>query len=359
LRAKLVVAAAIILILCIAGLCVPAYRANRSADIFLALPAETSRRGIDINRIEDFIEDEFLITYEIPDSDKVSLSNGEYPVTVIGTNPCYPRVLGLPVIEGSFFSSGDWKGKQRLAVLNEKAAFDIFGSSRIAGNRFKMCSETRFAETWLVAGVIGDGDEDHCRLYVPSSIRDGEAIALMALTSGGIDDAHIKNTLKTLGIMEGSYNFFYFETVEALLWERAAVILLLFSALFFLSLLRPLAGKFKASFAVLKGDLERRYPEQVLREDQKIILKPALYALGLALFPCSSLFLFLRLAAVCLPWQDIPSLAYINRGLFYPHLERLCDYEFASRLLFFISLAVVVGLTAGINVLLPPPAHNR
>jgi len=37
---------------------------------------------------------------------------------------------------------------------------------------------------------------------------------------------------------------------------------------------------------------------------------------------------------------------------FYPHLERLCDYELASRLLFFISVTVVGVVMAGINILL-------
>jgi hypothetical protein len=338
-----------VLILCLGGLCVPAYLAKRAGDLLLVFPIEINSSKIDINGIEDFVENEFLITYEIPGSDRVSLSNGEYPVTLIGTNSCYSRILGLPMIEGAFFSARDWEGRQRQAVLNEKAAFDIFGSSRIVGNRFKIRNEI-----WLVSGVINDGDEDHCRVYIPSSIRGGGADALMALTapSGGIDEAYVKNSLKTLGIQEAAYNFFNFGKIVNLLWERAVVITLLFFALFFLSLLRPLTLKFKATFTVLKEELERRYMGQLLNENSKIILKPVLFALGLAIFPVLALFLFLRLASICLPWQDIPSLALISRELFYPHLERLCYYEFASRLLFFISLAVLGGVVACVNVLL-------
>jgi hypothetical protein len=349
LRVKVTVALGLVLILCLAGLCVPAYLAKWGGDLLLILPVELGSPKIDINRIEDFIEDEFPLTYEIPGSDRVSLSNGEYPVTLIGTNPGYSRVLGLPIIEGSFFSARDWEGKRRQAVLNEKAAFDIFGSSNIVGNRFKIRNEN-----WLVAGVIDDGDDEHSRLYVPSSIRGGGADALMVLTasSAGIDEAYIKSSLKTLGIQERAYNFFNFGTIANLLWERAAIIPLLFFALFFLSLLRPLAFKFMAAFAVLKKELKRRYPEQIFCENRKIIIKPVLCAIGLALFPVSSLFLFLRLASICLPWQDIPSPAFINRELFYPHLQRLCDYELASRLLFFVSLAVLGGLIVSINILL-------
>jgi hypothetical protein len=289
----------------------------------------------------------------------VSLSIGEYPVTLIATNSCYSRVLGLSMIEGSFFSLRDWEGKQRQAVLNEKAAFDIFGSRSVVGNRFRIRNEI-----WLVAGIINDGDDDHCRVYVPSSIRGGGAEALMALTSGGIDEAYVKNRLKALGIQEAAYNFFNFGTITDLLWERVVVIPLLFFALLFLSLLRTLAHKFKAAFTVFKEELERRYMGQLLNENRKIILKPALFALGLAAFPVMALFHFLRLASICLPWQDIPSLAYINRELFYPHLGHLCDYEFASRLLFFISLAVLGLVFAGINILLnrnsvsDTPEHN-
>jgi len=346
LRTNKVLAAVFVLILCLGGLCVPACLAKWSRDLLLVLPIEINSPKIDINMIENFINDAFLLTYEIPGSDRVSLSTGEYPVTLIGTNSCYSRVLGLPMIEGAFFTARDWEGKQRQAVLNEKAAFDIFGSSRIVGNRFKIRNEI-----WLVAGVINDGDEDHCRIYVPSSVRGGGADALMALTSGSIDEAYAKNSLKAIGIQEATYNFYDFGTITDLLWERVAVILLLFFALVFLSLLRPLTLKFKTAFAVLREELEQRYMGQLLNENRRIILKPMLFALGLAIFPVLALFLFLRLASICLPWQDIPSLALLSKELFYPHLERLCDCELASRLLFFISLAVLGIVIANINVL--------
>jgi len=343
---KVLLAAVFVFILCIGGLCVPAFLAKWGKDLLLVLPKEINSPRIDVNEMESFIEDNFLLTYEIPGSDRLSLSNGEYPVTLIGTNSCYSRVLGLQMIEGSFFSARDWDGKQRQAVLNEKAAFDIFGSSRVVGNRFKIRNEN-----WLVAGVINDVDDDHCRLYVPSSVRVVGANALMALTSGGIDEAYVKNRLKALGIQEAAYNFINFGTIANLLWERVAVILLLFFALLFLSLLRPLALKFKAAFAVLKEELERRYIAQIFNEERKIILKPLLFALGLAIFPVLALFLFLRIASICLPWHDIPSLALISRELFYPHLGRLCDCEFASRVLFFVSLAVLGVVVGWVNVL--------
>ncbi|MDR2575920.1 MAG: ABC transporter permease [Treponema sp.] len=344
---KIFVVTSLVLILCLGGLCVPACIAKWAGDLLLVLPKEINSPRIDINKIEDFIEADFLLTYEIPSSDRVSLSNGEYPVTLIGTNSCYSRILGLSMIEGSFFSARDWEGKQRQAVLNEKAAFDIFGSSRIVGNRFKIRNEV-----WLVAGVINDGNEDHCRIYVPSSIREGGADALMALTSGGIDEAYVKNSLKVLGIQEAVYNFFNFGTITNLLWERVVIILLLFLVLLFLSLLRPLAIKCKAAFVVLKEELERRYMGQILKENRKTILKPLPFVLGLTIFPVMALFLFLRLASICLPWQDIPSLALISRELFYPHLERLCDYELASCLLFFVSLAILGVVVVSVNILL-------
>ena len=353
-KARIPMIAGLLLILCLVSLCVPAYLAKRAWDLLLVLPIKKDSSKIDINKIEDFIEKEFLLTYEIPCSDRVSLSTGDYSVTLIGTNSCYSRVLGLPMIDGAFFSARDWEGKQKQAVLNEKAAFDIFGSNRIVGNRFKIRNKTGFDEIWLVAGVIDDGNEDHSRLYVPSSVRGGGADALVALTAalGGVDEAYVKNSLKTLGIQEMTYNFFNFGTITDLLWERAIVIPLLFFALLFLSLLRPLAHKFKEAFVALKEEHGRRYMGQILSKDRKIILKPVLYALGLVIFPVLALFLFLRLASICLPWQDIPSLALINRELFYPHLQRLCDYEFASRLVFFVSLAVLGGVVACVNVLL-------
>jgi hypothetical protein len=298
------------------------------------LPTETGTHRFDVQEIEDFSEKEFLLTYEIPGAERVSLSYAEYPVTVIATNSSYPGILGLNMLEGAFFPKQAWKGKQRYAVLNETAAFTIFGSANISGSRFRIRNDT-----WLVTGVISDGDEDKARIYIPSSSMGGEADAL-ALT--GVDETYAKNSLKTLGIQEGNFSFLNMASQCRLLWERAEAIALLFFAFLFLSLLKPLIGGLSIARSTLKKDLDRLYLGELLQKRGKSFHKVAFFALGLVLLPTLALLLFLRLASVCLPWQDIPSPTNLNPEFFPLLLSRIRILELVSRFLFGFSLAFLV-----------------
>jgi frataxin-like iron-binding protein CyaY len=252
--------------------------------------------------------------------------------------------MGLPIPEGSFLSNQAWTGKQRHAVLNEKAAFTIFGSSKISGNRFRLRNET-----WIVTGVINDGDEDRSRVYVPSSIRGGEASALALMSTGNLDEAYIKNSVKTLGIRDGNFYYINLQTLCRLLWERAGIIPLLFFAFLFLSLLRPLIGRFREAWFTFKQELSLHYPGEIFQKSRKSVLMLVLFFLGLLFFPVLALLLFLYLASVCLPWQDIPSLTSLNLDLFYPHLVRIRNFEFISRIFFVLSLFFLALFFLGFN----------
>ena len=325
---------AIGLFLCLSGLCVTAFLAGKDKALFFVIPSETDSPRFDVQAIEDFSEKEFLLTYEIPGSERINLSHAEYPVTVIATNSNYPGILGQNMPEGAFFSKQAWRGKQRHAVLNETAAFAIFGSANIVGSRFRIRNDT-----WLVTGVISDGDEDKARIYIPSSIRGGEADAL-ALT--GMDEAYARNSLKTLGIQEGNFSFINMAALCGLLWERAEIIVLLFFAFLFLGLLEPLIGGFRKARSALKKDLTRLYPGELLQKHGKSFHKMVCFVLGLVLSPTLALLLFLRLASICLPWQDIPSLANLNPEFFPLRLPGIRILELVSRFFFGFSLAFLV-----------------
>jgi hypothetical protein len=351
LKIKSPLLAAIALILSLGGLCIPAFLAQREGtrNLFLVVPAELNSPRINLQKIEEFSESEFLLSYEILSAEKASLSHADFPVTVIGTTSSYSQLLGLEMPEGSFFSKQAWTGKQRHAVLNEKAAFNIFGSNSIAGSRFRIRNDT-----WIVSGVVRDNDEDRSRIYVPSSIFGGEANTLLALMnpSGTIDEAYVKNSLKILGIREGAFDFFNLRTQTRLLWERALVIPLIFLSLFFLSLLRPLIRELMKALSVLRKSLDRHYTVEIFLKHRKLLVKPVFFALALVMFPCFSLFLFLRLASICLLWQDVPSLAVLNRDLFYPHIIRLNHFELASRALFILALILLAVFFVCFNIYL-------
>ncbi|MDR1837168.1 MAG: ABC transporter permease [Treponema sp.] len=324
------------LILCFGGLCVPVFLARQEKNLLLALPKETGRPGIDMFDMEEFSKKEFLLTCEIPCPERVSLSYAEFPVTMTETSASYAQIMKFPITEGSFFSYQAWAGKLRHAVLNEKAAITIFGSGSIAGNRFSIRNET-----WIVTGVIKDGNNKKSIIYVPSSIRGTKADALAMMVSDTMDETYMKNSLKTLRIMESDFDFIDFNSQIRLIWERITVLLLCFAGFLFLSMLMPLITMLKKAWLELKNEFDHFYLREVFQNNKILIVKNVLPALGLALLSALTLILFVNITTICLPWQDIPSIGRFNQVFFYRYLEKIYFLELASRVLFILSIGIM------------------
>jgi hypothetical protein len=246
--------------------------------------------------------------------------------------------MGFPLRGGAFFSARAWEGKQRQAVLNEKAALTIFGGTNITGGRFRIRGET-----WLVSGVIGDGDDENCRVYVPSSLRGGGALSLLALMekrrgTGEAGEASVKNSLKALDIREGAFAFYNLETQSRLLGERVLAALGVFAGLFLLCLTLPLGRRAGARIAALRRGLGEHYLGELVRLRRKDLWRCAALILALAAALVLALLLARALLSLCLPWGDIPALGELNRDFFSLKLEPLRRVDLPSRLLFGASL---------------------
>jgi hypothetical protein len=325
--------------LCATGLCVPAFVAGRTGlgGLFLAAPADIHAPEPDVQRIERFCEEQFPLSYEIPGPGKAAVFGAESAVTIIGTNSHYPRILGLPMAEGSFFSDQAGKGGRRHAVLNGKAAFDLFGTSRAAGSRLKLQGEI-----WIVTGIINDGEDESPRVYVPSPAGGGRAPFLLAHGDAGA--GHIRDSLKSLGIYDSGFNFFDFGAELRFLRERAAVALALLLCLLPAFLIPRAAEKWGAAFSRLRRELKRRYFSELFRSGG---LPLKFFASILALPACAGAILFIlsRVVSVCLFWRDLPSLGSLDRRVRFPGVAVLQACETASGILFrlfLVSLAIVL-----------------
>jgi hypothetical protein len=322
---------------------VPAFIAGKTGlgEAFLAAPADIHAPEIDVQRIERFCDEHFPLSYEITGPEKALVLGIEYPVSFTGTNSHYPRLLGYSMAEGSFFSKQAWEGGRRHAALNGKAAFDLFGSVGAAGRMLKIRGET-----WIIAGVIHDGDEDKRRIYAPSSVRGGKAASLLAQTDPvkGIDASYIRDSLKSLGIYDSGFGFFGLGAEIRFLWERATAALMLLSCLLLAFLIPPALKKFRAAFSRLRRELKSRYPLELLRTGGGIALRCFAAALALPACAGSILFLLLRIVSICLPRQDLPSLGDIDRRSFYPKLALLQDCVAASGILFWLFLASLAAV---------------
>jgi hypothetical protein len=343
LKTRLVLLLLVVSLFCLAGLGLLAFNLGGGGyrNLLLAAPSDIHAPLINIQKVEQICEDEFLLTYEILEAERVVTSQAQYPVTIIGTNSFYPRLLGLSLTEGSFFTKQAWDGKQKHAVLNETAAFAVFGSSRVSGQRIKIGGDT-----WIVTGVVNDGDDETSRVYVPSSVRGGGAASLLALMESGrgitearlhesrLHEAYIKDSLKSLGVQNELFTFYNLETRARLYRQQVGVVLMFLCCLVLIMFIPRWLERLKMAVSALQGELKNHYPRELLKTHSPAILKAVFPGLLLAASAGLVLFLLLRMVSICLPWQDLPPIGGLDRNVFYQKTAPLRDWEQIAWILF-------------------------
>jgi hypothetical protein len=321
------------------------FRGHPARNLLLLSPVEGGSGVLDPQKLRRVAEEEFLLTYEVRQRLQVWTAYAECPVTLIGTNSLYPALMAYPMLRGGFFTGASEKGRNREAVLNRAAAFRLFGGEAIEGRTIAM-----EGVPWLVTGVMDDGEEESPRMYVPAASAGEGPRSLLILLGGGVDAAHVKNTLMPLGISETSHVFFDLSRAIRLYGERFALALRVFICALFLTLARNRAPALKARVSAFRARLKYAYAGEliviVLREHTGKLFRFALTVLGLAGGAVFCLSLLPQIPALLLKWKDMPSLAAIlGKGDFPALSAPLLDYYYPDTLGF--------ALCLGISVLMP------
>jgi len=335
LKIKLLVISVICLFLCISVLCVTVFLAGNEKNLLIALPNNIGSPKVNVYEIDDFNNNNFLLTYEILHSERVNLIYSEFPVTLAGTTSNYPQIMKYVMIEGSFFQNTAWTGKLKQAVLNEKAAFTLFGSNSVTGNRFKIHNDT-----WLVTGVIRD-NEDGCRIYIPSSVKGTEAGAFAMTISSQYDETYIKNSLKTIDVREGDFDFINFSAQLKRLQERIIVLLLVFTVILLLTVYIYLLTKTRNTGKILINELSVSYPAEILQKKRRLLMKSTIPVLGIVFIPVMILIIIISITGICLSWQDIVSIEKLNTGIFYYQLNKFYTLNMISQFFFIFFLLII------------------
>jgi hypothetical protein len=275
-------------------------REGRYKNLLFAFPENIHTANLNIQKIEQLCEDDFLLTYEIPMADRVSINAAEYPVTVVGTNSYYPHLMGY-VSTGAFFSGAAWEGRQKHAVLNETAAFTIFGSYRVAGKTIKLKGEV-----WLVTGVLTDGDDENSIIYVPSSVSGGTPKSLAVLTAPGrgIDEAYVKSVLKTLGIHEANYRIVNADRLSRVYGERVSAAVMVLFCVLFVCVCLPVLSKLYRGFAEYRATLQYKTYKDIVAENRGDLVKKAAAVFLLLTGAAIVLVLLPRILVILLGWRD-------------------------------------------------------
>ena len=177
---------------------------KRVPDVLFITPKQPINTAIDDQKIEDKNGEDFLLTYETNNAGSIKALNNNYEVILKGTNYLYPYIMRNRIVAGSFFSKEAQKENKKLAVLNKKAAFDIFGNLDITNAEIKIDGEV-----FTVIGVIDDSNKKNRNVYIPVyySEKSIDSFAALINSQEKTPEAALENKLKQFNIDNNRYNF--------------------------------------------------------------------------------------------------------------------------------------------------------
>jgi hypothetical protein len=274
-------------------------------DLLLIAPSSYFASTCNINTIEDFCKDKFLISYEIRGKGTIATGYASHAVVTIATNSIWPALNSRIMLNGSFFTKVAWDTKQRHIVLNKTAAFAIFGGDNITEKVIKMNGES-----WIVSGVIDDGDEENKNSYIPSSISGGAPTTLLALLdpAKGINTIYAAGALKSFGVHDTDHIVVNLDAAYKLYWERLIVALEAAFCVVFLVVFHKRFSRLGAIVKKLRDRSKWLYADRLFIEHVRDFFSIAGGALLLLAGVALCLVLLSRILADGLRWRDMPAL---------------------------------------------------
>jgi hypothetical protein len=221
--------------------------------------ASSESRGFSPDDIEDF---ELLTTYGVSFEGSVKHASATYSAVFIATNAEYLAITRGVMKSGGFFTKNAFKYKNRVAVLNEKAAFDIFGETNVAGSEFIYNNE-RFT----AVGVMIDA-ADEARVYVPASLFP-DVRPQTVICAAEYEKELVFNELKEIGVADAFEFISLNDSIRAVRDRFGAALL---AAAFCVSAAAAViaARRFAARFKEFRAALQKYYLRQALKKSRLI-----------------------------------------------------------------------------------------
>ena len=309
-------------------------------DLMMVIPYGTGISSYDVKAIRKVTGASLDVTYE---AKKRALAEvvgaGSYPVTLIGTNSSYCGVMGVRISEGSFFMEEAVRAGSRYAVLNEKAAFELFGSRNIIGNTILLDGEI-----FVITGIVENEIKKEAAVYVPSTTITAPVPVLMVKTKAAPES--VRSDLMPLGVYETNSRVVDIHAVARSFWQQLLVGIGLYCALFLMLLTYRRVHIIRGCCLELKRRLEVMYPGQLMAVSRKVLLMLAGHVLIVAAEVGTLLFLLRHLLKIVLGWKDIlQQYRYLSDYFFQGKVQWLVRYFYCGTTLFLgvIGLLLVIA----------------
>ena len=272
-----------------------------SSGALLFVPKTQEQEGFEPAALADALDGKLVYTYESQTAAVLRTALRTAQATLYSVNHSYPQVMGLPLAAGSFFTQNAEKERARHIVLNEHAAFTLFGGVNAAGMTLTLGDKT-----WEVVGVLADG-LDSPAAYAPAIVTGGAAQAFAALPdkANGISAAHVLSLLKQAGITSDGFRVADAGKLSAQPLGKAlfagSVLAVLTLVFLFARCIQGLRGL----FAALRARYARFYPAELLTREPLLLLRTLLCLLAAIALAVGAFALFLAWMNLFLIYEPV------------------------------------------------------
>lgn len=174
------------------------------------------------------------------------ISNGfrTEKATVIATNDNYSYFSRMQIRSGAFFNSVHEDRKMAVAVLNEAAAYQMFGNYDCVGENIYLNQNA-----FVVIGIVKEcGDEDDLRIYVPEKTTEDMEIAGSEVNQLWCRFANMAETsmaISKMGYSMDEIDITQMDLYKGVFMQRFFILLILAGIIPFVCILREAFAKTK------------------------------------------------------------------------------------------------------------------
>lgn len=237
---------------------------ERYKDILYITPNANRNLDVSIVDIEKINEEDFLTTYQVEQEKKIKAIHGNHTVNLRGTNYSYPFVLNYNLVNGGFFTKSAQEQGSKVVVLNEIAAFELFGGNDCIRNEIIVDNLI-----YTVVGVLNDKDAENKNIYIPITLLNQSPNEFISISNTDISEQFIKAQYKELGITTDYYDFINLNSLSQMIKEKAVVSCILILIMILILIIKLTLYKIVYQYKTLNKLLRKAYLKDLLKKEIK------------------------------------------------------------------------------------------
>ena len=270
----------------------------------MCVPKAPNGEGFAPSALAEAFGERFVYTIESQSTAVLQTELRPVSVRLLSVNAMYPRVTGLRLVRGSFFTEASEAAQVRHIVLNEAAAFALFGNDNIVG-----LAITLNGQIYETVGVLQDGVNE-ASAYVSAYLTDSAAQAVMALPdeATGVTAAHIRNAFMQIGVTNEIFYIIDIGGMNAMMPGKAlflGTLVLVWAGIAFAVVCFK---RFGSGVAGIRASGQRYYVGELMRHEGGLVVCTAAWGLlffGLAAGLLGLVMVWIELFLVYAPMQAV------------------------------------------------------